>query len=365
MRKLFDFSSSFLPSTSANSVQVVKTASALGNLFDEVILFGRRSNESGISEDIYTFYNVSKNIRVIFTGIKKNIPGITLLLRALVNVKIFSRLYCEGDAVYGRDRYTILLVSLLWPSVKTIYETHTSPQTFLQRFVDLKIIRSRNSLIITTSNEVREAYLRMIDESLSAKFHVVKNGSSDFKVEPKSIRKSSRVGYVGGVSKEKGLFLIFEMAEMLPDIEFVLIGKKSQDVCNISVPKNVQLRGHLKQSELIKQYESFSVLIAPYPADLSKENVNKFPSPLKISEYFSTGLPVVATNNSATSCLIEHYKTGILVSNEKRLWVDAINELFENAALSEAIGLNARQKYSNEMSWDVRAREIYKILESS
>lgn len=72
---------------------------------------------------------------------------------------------------------------------------------------------------------------------------------------------------------------------------------------------------------------------------------------LKVLQYMAAGLPVVSSNAGVNTEIVQHGKTGLLVSSEKE-WVQAITELARNEVMRHRFGnagrARVKQRYTQE-----------------
>lgn len=128
-----------------------------------------------------------------------------------------------------------------------------------------------------------------------------------------------KIIYVGHIERAKGLAQIVEVAALLPDISFELIGAIREDISDINMPTNITIVGRVSADE-VQDY-------------LRKADVFLFPSQTEgfsnaVLEAMAVGLPIVASDVGANSDMIED-KGGIIVreNNAKHLR-DAIIKMY-------------------------------------
>ena len=213
----------------------------------------------------------------------------------------------------------MFLLSLLYKN-RIVLESHKSPDNFLHRKIDLFLLKKGANLVVTSQTLLKAYQKAAADEKLCKNITVIRNGSSDYCVEKRNAVRDYTVGYVGGVSRKKGLDFIIQLAKQMPHVNFVLVGPIRDGKEKLENTQNILTTGHVRQPEIKAFYKEFNALIAPYPDDGNFNLVSEFPSPLKISEYFSTGLPIIASRNSATDELLESGVDGILLNNDISEW---------------------------------------------
>jgi glycosyltransferase involved in cell wall biosynthesis len=119
--------------------------------------------------------------------------------------------------------------------------------------------------------------------------------------EPAELRGLPRpiVGFFGLLESWIDLALLAYVAERRPDWSIVLLGKVAVDVSPLRRHANVHLLGRRPYSELPRYAKAFDVALCPFAEGELSRNVN----PIKLREYLSAGVPVVATGIPEAACL--------------------------------------------------------------
>jgi glycosyltransferase involved in cell wall biosynthesis len=99
-------------------------------------------------------------------------------------------------------------------------------------------------------------------------------------------------GFIGSIDDcNPDIDLIAQVADLLPRMSFVLLGREQTDCSNLRSRKNVYMLGQ-KPYELVPQYgKSFDVAMLPVRQTSWTQAMN----PLKLKEYLAMGKPVVST----------------------------------------------------------------------
>jgi glycosyltransferase involved in cell wall biosynthesis len=100
-----------------------------------------------------------------------------------------------------------------------------------------------------------------------------------------------RLGFYGTLRDWVDLELVAHIARTRPAWSIALVGQQLCDVSAVRGLPNVHLLGQKPHAELPAYCKGFDVGLIPYRIDQRMEFVN----PLKLREYLSAGLPVVAT----------------------------------------------------------------------
>lgn len=98
--------------------------------------------------------------------------------------------------------------------------------------------------------------------NLSAeRFSVVPNCIDIDSMPASTEEKSNYIGFVGRLSEEKGVNLLFKVARMLPDIRFRVAGEKADNFSIDHIPSNMELVGFLNREQLADFYTAADKII--------------------------------------------------------------------------------------------------------
>ena len=148
--------------------------------------------------------------------------------------------------------------------------------------------------------------------------------------------------FVGRLSKEKGIENLKEVAMLLGEYEFVVVGNgPDEDILkNID---NIKLKGFLTGSKLTEIMANAKALIAP---SVCYENC-----PLSILEAHSMGVPVITMNSGGMAELVKDSVTGILAeSPEPSSIAQAVRKLMEDEESYNFIKENCEKEKDNILS---------------
>jgi glycosyltransferase involved in cell wall biosynthesis len=113
------------------------------------------------------------------------------------------------------------------------------------------------------------------------------------KVAPPLTGRSRPVlGFFGLVEEWIDLELLVFLARSRPDWTLAIVGKSNVDLAELMALPNVLLPGRRPYEELPQWCKGFDVALCPFRLNELTRNVN----PMKLREYLSAGLPVVATD---------------------------------------------------------------------
>lgn len=364
MKKIAYFSSSLIPSRTANSTQVMKMCSAIAELGYTITLYCKDGARDKKISEIYENYGVAQNFEIIFLPYV-NFPIIGTVFFSLAQVwTLFQR--GGADIIYGRNCLALLMASLFRADI--IYEAHDNPRKgrYLLESLLLKLSKLRGLVLISNSLKLR--YKEIFPSFDDRKFIVAHDGAdvTDNSNINEIIKLNSGVqlGYVGHLYPGKGMEVIKSLAALRPNWVFNIVGGNDDDIKNWReiTSENVVYHGFVERRYVPTILRQFDVLLLPpLPCvqGVGGGDIGKFMSPLKAFEYMSSGTPVVCSDIPAMAELFTNNHDAILVKPyDHGAWIEAIEKLLNDDALSREIADNARKTLVQQYTWARRAKRV-------
>ena len=366
--KILYASDSIIPSSFANTVQVLKMCDAFAENKHEVTLFASRG--PGSCRDLLRKYGLIHQFPIVRTNRIK----LRFLGSALYTLLQYSKVNKNGkpDLYYGRNCH--LLYLLRKKSIPIIYETHNAP-IGLRRRIEGKLFSSRNCVrVVTISNSLKIWYLENFRNLRDESVLVAHDGSTKvrkLKVNSvASIRRDARpcIGYTGSLFPGKGIEIILQISAQIPKADFHVFGGSQEEITKIrntsEVPPNVIFHGHIEHYLLPSYRDQFDVALLPVMERVfstydRKLNMADFMSPMKIFEYMASGLPIVASDLPVIREVLSDNGNALLVkSKDIRRWVVRIQQLLEEKSLAQKIGKQAKDDFESKYTWTKRAKNV-------
>lgn len=180
---------------------------------------------------------------------------------------------------------------------------------------------------------------------------------------PKERPYNKTIIYVGGISKHYGGEYLLNAFKFLnkgtneyklllvcrPD-EWAMIPKENKEFPWLQCH-------HASGNELAKLYSSASAAIVTKP----KNKYNDLAISVKLFEYMSFGLPIIATETDAMSEIIRKYNIGVVVSSAIEL-AEAVQFILNNREQYNYFCKNIETALLNENLWTNRAEQIIRDL---
>ncbi|TVR77339.1 MAG: glycosyltransferase [Chitinophagaceae bacterium] len=165
--------------------------------------------------------------------------------------------------------------------------------------------------------------------------------------------------YVGGLTKIRGIREMVEAVGSM-EVEFHLAGAYSplsfrDELVNLSGWKKVAEYGFVGPEEVQKIYSKSSIgLVMLHPTEKYKEAL-----PVKMFEYMSAGLVVLASDFPMWKEILKKYECGLTADPLKPEDIrEKIKYLLENPQLCREMALNGIKAIETELNWSTQAEKL-------
>ena len=170
--------------------------------------------------------------------------------------------------------------------------------------------------------------------------------------------------YVGGITEPNGLYGLGDLMSLAKidnrisvticcrEDEWKRVKKDYQDLLN----KHIKIV-HKSGKELDKYYKQADLcsLLFPY------NEYRTFAMPIKLFEYISNGIPVIASDNTAVAEYIDDNKIGFVVKNNKKQVATLMKRIVSNKNILKEKREKIKKLIISE-TWEKRAEEVAKDL---
>ena len=382
------------PTERAYGVHVVSNAKSFQKYGNVKIVYPSTNNSKTISTDPKEYFSKSEGIifeQIDFYDITKNIlfkisPNflkqfLWLLFTYLFGKKV-SRIIPNKNSEIVWSTSSVLLYSASKKNHRLIFELHGRARKIQSYF--LKKLYKKNyfrKIFISTSEfGTNDLYNRGIKNNL----FFMPNGVDTDLFRPKHPHDSTEdklnIGYVGQLHTygiEKGITFSLSALDaainelknspqseyIYKNIIFTIVGGTDEEHKLIDDFKNFDtvLFKNTNQENVAKILQSIDIGIVPYPKE---EHIAKYSSSLKLFEYISSGVAVIASDVKANQVFdndigIEFFEAENFESLKSKFkyFLDKNNSqhLKDLAKLNEA--------YRDKLSWGLRTKKILKNLE--
>ncbi|MBE4907075.1 glycosyltransferase [Bacillus luteolus] len=309
----------------------------------------KQLSQQGVLEDLWFCYMENQTIPLWLTdpGHKPARPLVdreilSFLKRKKVPVGIFYRdVYWKFDELYPLKGIKKFIM-------KSIYRFE---EKFYEKYMDT---------IFLPSNEMG-AYVD-INRPMT---ELPPGGKNTGEYHNYDSKKPYQGLYVGGINNEDyGLYLLLDAIEKV---------NKSEQLCNLTVvcredeyqslPQDKRSRieqlkvtvKHISGAKLDDLYKEMDFAFIPR----YRNEYYDFSVPVKLVEYLSAGLPIVATDCTSQKHFIESGQYGAICKDEKESMAEAINNMIAN---KEQYAKNIKETFMAKHSWLARVEKVKNTL---
>ena len=278
---------------------------------------------------------------------------------------VFRKEFRQADLVYTRNLWVAWLTVLFGQRVVfDHYRPWHDQIPPLQPWIRALISNQRFLLNICHSDYTRGKYLEL--GAPESKLRCIRNGFDPQRLHPAlSIEAAKRrigvpaeqktVIYTGRINHKKGLALLIEAANSLPDLLFILVGSYGDGPIETMTraAANIQVVAW-QPAATLKHYI--------YAADVLLFGSTVLP--LKLFFYMASGRPILAGDTADIRELLKHGSNAFLCHPDcPEALVAGLRTLTSDVALAARLGA-AAQADSRDLTWDARAHRIADILTS-
>ncbi|MEH2266429.1 glycosyltransferase [Nostoc sp.] len=177
----------------------------------------------------------------------------------------------------------------------------------------------------------------------------------------------SLVVYAGALQQFKGIDVLIDVANEMPNVQFACAGGKPAEVeyyQKLATEKqvhNIKFLGYILHNELASLLQAADVLAHPHCSGKAAT----FTSPLKLFDYFASGTPIVATEIPS---LVEFQNTQSITA-----WCEPDNSSKFAESLKRVLETHPRKvegypdsiEFVKQFSWENRAAKILSYVDES
>ncbi len=370
MAKIIYLSNSIIPSSTANSIHVMKMCQAFANNGNEVILLTPKNPNIELDiEDIYQFYGVEKCFTI------KKLPWLNIKGNARIYGLLAALLakFLQPDLTYGRCLQSCFFCSVL--NLPVAYESHTllTDVGNITKWMFSQLINSQSFQgLVVISQALLQAYQKQynIPEFLITIAHDGADESKEGVAIKFENTNKLQIGYLGHLYPGKAMEIIVELAKVCKWANFHIIGGTESHINywknQLIDLENIFFYGFIPHSKTDIYRNSFDVLIAPYQRQVSScggEDISQWMSPLKIFEYMAAGKAIVASDLPVLREVLSHEINALLFPPEDiKSWIQGLTLLHSQPQLRESLGMAAKKEFQLKYSWQKRAANILNSL---
>ncbi|MFU8772910.1 MAG: glycosyltransferase family 4 protein [Anaerolineales bacterium] len=373
----------YLPARRANTFQVMKMAQglvAIGHKVRVAVPAADRRLGRAKWEDLADHYGLRLQFPVDWLAAHPNLRRYDFGLRS-----IFWARSWKAELIYTRLPQAAALASML--GIATIFEVHDIPQGKIGPFAFHQFVRGRGARrLVVISRALLEDLVVQLGAPSSSPFTIIAPDGIDLQryrdlPSPRQARLAINqmadfditlsvdhftVGYTGHLYPGRGVELLIELAERLPEITFLLVGGEQNHVhelANLVKNKglsNVILTGFVSNTVLPDFQAASDVLLMPYQYRVeasSGGDISRYLSPMKMFEYLACGRAIISSDLPVLREVLNSESAVLLSPDDVCAWAKAIIELCERSDRRENMSNHARRQ-ARQYTWEKRASRI-------
>ena len=316
-----------------------------------------------------------------------------ILLDVLVFFKAIQLLLGKRyDVIHSHEEASFFSMFLAWIfRTRHLYDMHSvlSKQmgnfNFGNRPIFIKIFRVLETMVLKTCDAVvtvgtdLEKYVKTVGsnirvvtiENIALQIYQTSVQPHDVELLKDKLALHGRlpIVYTGTYENYQGLHMALQsvktVARQYPNVIFVFVGAVNQQVRDwTEIAENMGLQEHVLFLDVVSPAESMVFLA--YAALLISPRLDGTSTPLKIYSYLHANKPIVATNITAHTQLLNS-ETAVLVEPNHDAFAEGILRVLRDPELAECLAKNAHEfakdKFSHQ-DYISKVNQIYQSLSS-
>ncbi len=346
---------SFVPSNTANSIQVVKATHALAELGHEVRLLVP-GNEDSTWKNLQRHYGLRQPFDIRWIRENLTFRRYDFAYKAVNEAKSMKpNLITTWMLQAG--------VLALWRGLPTILELHDRVTGRIGPWLFRQFWSAKTpSRLLTNTEALRQALISDFDLDPSNKDIVVAPNGVDLEryrglPTPETARKKLglregfTVGYTGHFYAGRGMNLMLNLAKEHPEINFLWVGGEPADVIlwekrlKMEGVDNITLTGFVDNARLPEYQAAADVLLMPYGTMIAGSgggNSAEIASPMKMFEYMAADRPIITSDLPVIHEILNEELAVFCPPEDLSAWKGALSTLRADSNRREELGKAAR-----------------------
>jgi glycosyltransferase involved in cell wall biosynthesis len=358
-----------IPSLTANSIQAMKVCQALTQLGHEIRVFAPRETALVPWERLASHYGLSTPFEI------KWLPSIPVLKRYDFTLhSILAACKFKADLIYTwLLNPTVVALWLGWP---VVLEMHAEVTGKLGPWLMRRFWRSSTpKRMLVTTRPLRDAIetaagLTLPDEAVQ----IAPNGvdPAQYASLPDAaearrqlgLEEKLTAGFTGHIYPGRGADLLFELAQRMPDVNFLWVGGAPEEVnhwrdrlAEVGA-SNVTMTGFVENSGLPLYQSAADVLLMPYGRSISAssgQDIAEVINPMKMFDYMAAGRAIVSADLPVIHEVLNEGNAIFCEPGNADAWERALRELLADESRRLALSTQARKDVTR-YTWLARAK---------
>lgn len=186
------------------------------------------------------------------------------------------------------------------------------------------------------------------------------------------LQEQFTAGYAGQLYQGRGLELMFQLAQRMPDVRFLWVGgepgavERWRERAAAEALANLDIRGFVPNADLPRWLAACEALLMPYQhriAVSSGGDTAESASPMKVFEYLAAGRAILSSDVPVLWEILNPANAVKLPADDADAWEQALRELVADTGRRTELGRQARND-AGQYSWTERARRALEGIEA-
>ena len=251
-----------------------------------------------------------------------------------------------------------------------IYEKSSgikSIQRRIEKMVNGKTLRNASNVLVS-NKDTEKVIIKEYDVS-PEKISIIPNGVDLSLFNISKQKDPKKIIFTGAMYYHRGLDILLEsipkIIKKIPDAKFILIGsgseleKLKEIVSKNNLESSVEFKGWIKREEIPENIAGASIGIGP----LRLTDVTAGALPIKVLEYMTVSLPIIAQKGTLPDDVLVNEKNGYFIDGVDDL-TEKIISLLEKPEKIKEMGLQSSQMVQ-KFSWNNIVKNILEVFEKN
>ncbi len=366
-----------VPSTRANSLQVMKVCQALVQIGHDVNLYVPGEVPPDWQE-LAVLYGLVEPFTLVPLRSRRLLRRLDFTLASLRRARRWG-----ADLVYTRMLWVALLAGVI--GIPAVLELHDLPTGHFGPIIYRGFLRSRKpklSVYITAAlKQLTDSTFKV--QAREGEFIIAPDGVDleRYQALPEPAQARKQLGleealtaaYSGGFYTGRGLELMQRVALVFPQVQFLWIGGTAEQVSEWRLRlvsagvRNVKLFGFIPNSQLPLYQAAADVLLMPYSrafAGSGGGDIAAVSSPLKLFEYMAAQRCILASDLPVLREVLNEENAAFFEPEDFTDFCEKFAALISDEPKRKRLASAAREKVT-DYSWKTRMTGIMRVIEDS
>lgn len=374
---IFYLSTAFVPSSTANGLQVMKMCQAFRQEEYDIRLVAPiyAGREEDATEYIWKQCGLSTMFSMTTIPVRAGGRGIRYDIQAIMNAK-------KGEAalVYTRSLRCAVLAALF--GLRVVVEVHDVPGgRWGPRYMRFILSSRRTAAMVVITEALRKELAVRFGDSCGCPIVVAPDGVDfdrfrDLPAPPDARRKLGLggegfvAGYAGSFYAGRGVELVLSLAKRFPEGRFLIIGgppdlaKELEHGTRDLKLDNVLFPGIVPNAEIPSYLAACDVLLMPYQKSVSVSgggDTARWMSPMKMFEYLASGRLILSSDLPVLREVLNEENAVLCPPGDVDAWEVALRKAASDSAWRSRLGQRARED-AKRYDWRERVKRIMEAV---